>query len=265
MKPTKPFHEPYAQAVMSSLSGLAHKHGHKPFRPRNVTPPPVSVSPLPAGHPVAPSPKSRDDHAFLHQALLSHYFFKQLQPSELESIVQAMHALPDCGAGTTLQRSGDVCKGFYLIERGSVDVLHGGEVVQQLGPGAFVGEPSLLFNSPCDVTAVVTSPSSRMWWLSTHDYRSLIASTSESLLQETRECLHRVPFLSELDETQFERLAQSVIEVQYHRDDVIVKKGDYGDAMFIIKEGSVTCKNIGFGEQAVVDRVRIRVCLCSGA
>jgi cAMP-dependent protein kinase regulator len=229
------------------LSSLAHRVPARPFRPRNVTPPPLIVAPCIAPHTLTPSPKSVGDHAYLQQALASHYFFKQLQPSEVESLVHAMHVLPDCAIGTALQRIGEVSKGFYLIEQGSVEVTRGGNVVKLLGGGDFVGEPSLLFISPCDVTAVVTSSPARIWWLSTLDYRKVIAATSEALLQETRACLHSVPFLSELDETQFESLAQSVVEVRYHRDEVIVKKGDYGDAMFIIKEGSVTCKDIGFG------------------
>ena len=60
----------------------------------------------------------------------------------------------------------------------------------------------------------------------------------------------QVSVFSGLGDAQIQKIAQVVIERQYKQSDVIIRKGDVGDALYIVKSGAVKCKAIGKGDAA---------------
>ncbi len=59
--------------------------------------------------------------------------------------------------------------------------------------------------------------------------------------------MSQIAFLDGLTKQQLRKLSEAVREVSYTIDDVIIRKGDIGDALFFIKEGLVRCTDIGTG------------------
>lgn len=58
-------------------------------------------------------------------------------------------------------------------------------------------------------------------------------------IEHTKDFLREVPFFSELDEDSLMHLCNDLIEERYDKNDSIIRKGDIGDAMYIIREGKV--------------------------
>ena len=54
-----------------------------------------------------------------------------------------------------------------------------------------------------------------------------------------------------LTKPQLLKLADAVREVSFRSGDVIIRKGDIGDALFFITDGLVKCTDIGTGTTAV--------------
>jgi CRP-like cAMP-binding protein len=65
----------------------------------------------------------------------------------------------DTGEGTQLVRQGEFAYEFFVIEKGSAEVLRDGERIAELGPGDFLGEMGIVGNAVRNATVVTTSPS----------------------------------------------------------------------------------------------------------
>jgi CRP-like cAMP-binding protein/Zn-dependent protease len=60
--------------------------------------------------------------------------------------------------GTAIIREGEPGDAFYSIHRGQVDVLAGGRMIGEVGPGGFFGEVALLHDAPRNATVVARTP-----------------------------------------------------------------------------------------------------------
>lgn len=56
--------------------------------------------------------------------------------------------------GHTIFRRGDEAGQMYVVEKGIVDILIGGRVVESIGPDGFFGEMSLIDDAPRSADAV---------------------------------------------------------------------------------------------------------------
>ena len=64
--------------------------------------------------------------------------------------------------------------------------------------------------------------------------------------------------LEGLDDSQMSTLAQAVELQHFQEGDFVVKKGDVGSEMFVIKEGSVVCKVLAEGEEGTSGERKIK-------
>ena len=83
--------------------------------------------------------------------------FSPCSEAELDSIAAIADELK-FRAGTVLVRQGDPGREMFVLIEGTVDVERGGEKVNALGPGDFIGEGALLMRKPRNATITATSP-----------------------------------------------------------------------------------------------------------
>ena len=98
-------------------------------------------------------------------------------------------------ARTVIVRQGDVGDRFYVIERGSVEVVADGRVVATLGPGDYFGEIALLRDVPRTATVTATQET-RLLSLERHQFLAAVTSYSWSLLEVDRVTTERMGELS---------------------------------------------------------------------
>lgn len=160
-------------------------------RVRRATPP--SLPPRPP-HNALLSPPT----LFLEETLAAHFFFSKLQSIERKCVVEAMRAVPHTPLGSVIVCAGDAWEGFYVIDSGSVKVcIHSKEssspaVERVLGPGEVFGEESLLYSTPSECTITVGSEETKLWWLSTAQYRHIMATAGANFLRQTFTTLRTV-------------------------------------------------------------------------
>ena len=75
-------------------------------------------------------------------------------PDDLLARVDALVTDATVPAGTALTIEGEPGRQAFIIAEGEAEVIHAGAVVAELGPGALVGEMSLLDNQPRSATVV---------------------------------------------------------------------------------------------------------------
>jgi CRP-like cAMP-binding protein len=60
--------------------------------------------------------------------------------------------------GEAVFREGEAADAMYVVLEGDVDVVHGGQVIETIGPGGIVGEMALIEQAPRSATAVARGP-----------------------------------------------------------------------------------------------------------
>lgn len=60
--------------------------------------------------------------------------------------------------GEAVFREGDAADAMYVVLEGEVDVVHGGRVIETVGPGGIVGEMALIEQVPRSAGAVARGP-----------------------------------------------------------------------------------------------------------
>lgn len=79
-------------------------------------------------------------------------------PPDLLARVDALMTESTVPAGAALVREDDAGREAFIIAEGEAEVISGGDLVAEIGPGELVGEMSLLDNQPRSATVVARTP-----------------------------------------------------------------------------------------------------------
>ena len=83
--------------------------------------------------------------------------FASLADEERQRIAELAETV-EVGAGTELTHEGRYEGYFFLVVAGTVRIEHGGQTINTIGPGGFLGEISLIDDGPRTATAVAETP-----------------------------------------------------------------------------------------------------------
>jgi CRP-like cAMP-binding protein len=173
---------------------------------------------------------------------------------ELESLAGRLLPLTE-PAGTEVVRQGDPGDRFYIVEYGSADVLVDGFLVSRIGPGGSFGEKALLRDTGRTATVRSREPM-RLLALSREAFLTALTGYEEALPsqagerqigeliepgpRERAELLGHVGLLSHLDPAVLRQLAERSVVEQWPAGRTIIRRGDEGDRLYLILEGSAT-------------------------
>ncbi len=110
--------------------------------------------------------------------------FAGLEPDELEEVARIAEEM-DAPAGTELTHEGRHEGYFFVIASGTVRVERGGQTVNTLRDGDFLGEISLLDGGPRTATTVAESPSTLI--VMTHQRFSQLLDASPAIRRAVME------------------------------------------------------------------------------
>lgn len=218
--------------------------------------------------------KSPEDRATIIKALNSHYIFSSLTDEDKDLITDYMQLciFPE---GSYIFKQGMPSKSFYVIKSGSVDVIVNNRKVNKLGEGDGFGELALLSNSERSATMKCVR-TTYVWIIERDLFKKLVEDISTQAYEQNRMFLDKIQLLASLTSDQKDSLAANMYSRKFKGGQAIVKEGDKGDVMFIIKEGSVLVFKGGkelnqlksgsiFGEQALIKHtVRNATCVACG-
>ena len=119
--------------------------------------------------------------------------FAQLSQEELETVASWLEIREE-SEGRRLTPEGASGYDFFVIEDGTADVVHGGEVIGSLGPGDFFGAMAMMGDGRRVADVVASSPIILFEMFGTH-FRELemrmpqVAATITATLEERRSAL----------------------------------------------------------------------------
>ena len=139
-----------------------------------------------------------------------------------------------------------------MVESGGFEVLVDGSKVGTIGEGGVFGELALMYDAPRAATIQCNQAPAKLWALDRTTFRHTLASTFQSQSQQNMEAIKSVELLSTLTHPQMLTMADALQAVKFRKGERIIQKGEQGSIFYIIKTGSVVCKNIGSGQLADV-------------
>jgi CRP-like cAMP-binding protein len=189
----------------------------------------------------------------LIEIVQNHFLFAHLAPAELEAIVEVMTPV-DCEAGDAIIRQGDKGDAFYLVTDGLFDIhVDGvGKVAGDLGCGKSFGELALLYNAPRNASVVASVPA-KAWAIDRATFRAAMAVRSRETQAEVCAQISGAPLLKHLTKSQLTKVADAIKYQTFAAGDIIINKGEVGNAFYLIKKGSVLCTDIGTSSAAIAD------------
>jgi len=194
-----------------------------------------------------PTRKSPQEAELIKKALLENDSLPKLvdfTEARLERIVDFMWR-ESVGKGTDLIRQGDwMANNFYIVQEGGFDILQdkgsqGHQVLGKRSKGQSFGELAMLYATPRAAT-LRARVDSQVWVIDRTSFkRALVVEENPERLHEYVKVLGAVQTLSTLLLQERQALAQTLVEVQFDENEVILREGDPGDCMFVLCQGEV--------------------------
>ena len=198
-------------------------------------------------------PKSRNEEEFIEQAILLNFVFSNMSPKELKIMIAAFEKV-HITEGEVIIQQGDNGDYFYVLVTGQVQFDVDGSTVGTAHSGDAFGELSLLYTCPRAATARATQ-NCELFRVDQKTFRYILQSQTKLADTTRRELLQSVPFLNDLDERDLNKMIRTMVPRPFKAGEYLVKKGDEGDAFYVIQDGQVSVTDIEIGGQPYEDMV----------
>jgi len=141
--------------------------------------------------------------------------------------------------GDVIINQGSVGDEFFVVEKGSVDVLVNKAKVATLKAPCAFGELALMYNAPRAAT-ITCATQGVLWVTERMTFRKTLAAQSMKDTFDRVEFLRKVSILKGLDKSQLHSLSGALMEQRFSTGSDIVTEGDKnGNEFYLIKSGRV--------------------------
>lgn len=186
-----------------------------------------------------------------YEALRNVPILSNLSERQLFELAHAMKQR-SFAEGEVLFRQGDPGDTFFVVEEGEFTVTDAsGKELARCGKGKCFGELALLRNEPRAAT-VTAATAAKALACSREAFDAHLGSLAEIRNMWRYEALSKVPLLTSLSQKQRLALCNAFVTKHYTPGEVIVQKGEVGDAFFVVEKG--TCA-VFAGEDKEVNRL----------
>ena len=185
------------------------------------------------------------DKNIIKKSLKKHFLFRQLSSKELLAIYERMKFC-ELLSDEMIYDQGSQGSKFFIIKRGTVEVLKDSVRSEVLSRGDTFGEMALLTRSKRKET-VQTLGKAKLWSLSRCNFRQALKQIFSKNFDNIRELISKVRFFTSVADSQKNALTKFSILHEYVGGDVILKENDEGELLFIVIEGRVKYSKEGMG------------------
>jgi cAMP-dependent protein kinase regulator len=196
--------------------------------------------------------KSDAEVAFIQATVKKNFFFDDLTPSELTAFIDAFEPF-EVAKGANIITQGEEGDYFYILGEGKVTFLVQGNDVGNGDTGATFGELALLYASPRAATVRAEAEPTKLFRVGQTTFRSLLQKQTKIIEDEKEQLLRSINFLSEIDEGDMKRLGRAMAPKIFEAGHCLVRKGEEGDAFYIIQEGEMAVTDISVGSTKFAD------------
>ena len=180
------------------------------------------------------------------QKAISEHFVLQNLSQDVFSLVLNELIYFTFPKGKVIYEEGDEGNYFYIIAEGKAEATEKGLLKRKFVEWDCFGELSLLNQVKREETITCLTKVS-IFSLDGESFRDILKRINETALKERFNFLNQISIFKSLDNISKYNVAQKIQLKKYQFSDLIIKRGDQGNTLYIIKEGLVSCR-IGFKE-----------------
>lgn len=180
-----------------------------------------------------------EDFGLIEDNLNSHFFIKKLDKEVKEHIIKTM-SLVSFLANQVIYTQGSLGDYFYIVKEGNLRAYENLEYKTVIKPGSSFGEVALMYVCSRPATIISVTPS-KIWVLNRTKYREVLDLNAQLRFDENKTFIESIKILKNLDEDQKIMLSTNLIKIKFSKGNFIVKEGDIGNCLYIVKTGKVIC------------------------
>ncbi|TRY59161.1 hypothetical protein DNTS_032409 [Danionella cerebrum] len=179
--------------------------------------------------------KSSSEKAQIEKAIGKNDFFRRLDEEQMSMMVDLMKLLDYRPAG-------------------ELKVKQAGRDLRTLSAGDMFGELAILYN--CKRTASVRAITPvKLWCIERQTYRSIMTNKSKRKREQIMGFLKTARTLKALNDVQLSKIIDSMEEVKFQENEVIVREGTEGNTFYIILKGEVLVTKKVNGHQKIIRKM----------
>lgn len=206
-------------------------------------------------------PKTSEDLRLIKKAFSEHFLFSYLPETKVEKIAEKMMFF-ELKTQDIIFEQGNPGNLFFIMVKGIAEIVVNGVKKGYITEGHGFGELALIDNS--ERTATIRALDTvYLWGLERRVFKKILQSLNDLNLEENKNFLRKIPYLSFLTESQIEELSSTFVCQYFNNNQKIIVEGDPGNLFYIIQEGQVLCSFKGkavrvlnkgeyFGELALI-------------
>jgi len=181
---------------------------------------------------------------FLTSVVTGHddFVLSHLNPLEVRMLIDSMEKF-EVSSGDKIIEQGDVGDYLYVLREGSVQFLVSGIKTGTAGPGAVMGELSLLYDCPRSTTVIADSDC-LLYRVSRETFRRVQVSFIMSSDDETRRLLRGTKLFGDLPDDLIREMASYLHQKKFRKGEILAKKGQEISEIYFLKEGRCLVRDI---------------------
>jgi cAMP-dependent protein kinase regulator len=197
-------------------------------------------------------PKTPAEKEFIVLALKKNFVFSNLTTRETEILVDAFER-QEVKANDFIIQQGDAGDFFYVLLNGDCLFIVNEKVVGKASRGQTFGELALLYKSP-RAASVQAESFCTLFRVDQTTFRYILQTQTEQAENDKRDLIKAVPFFQELVPDDVTKLVSTMRPRPFTEGEYLVKKGEEGDAFYLIQEGQVKVSDITVGAVVYQDQ-----------
>ena len=203
---------------------------------------------------------AKEDYDIIYDIISKHFFLQTLTHQAKEEIIVSM-SLYKVAKGVTLYTQGLPGNYWYIVQSGELSVFMNDKPVDKLKKGQSFGERALM-DGTLRSNTIVADTECRLWALKRQVFRKIIEFIFTSNYEENMKFLDQVDL--PIESTLKSIMANNLIQEIYLKGQYICREGEFGNSLYIIKDGEVEClkgetcirilkKGDNFGQKALLE------------
>ena len=203
---------------------------------------------------------AKEDYDIIYDIISKHFFLHTLTHQAKEEIIVSM-SLYKLTKGVTLYTQGLPGNYWYIVQSGELSVYMNSKEVGKLKKGQSFGERALM-DGTLRSNTIIADTDCKLWALKRQVFRKIIEFIFTSNYEENMKFLDQVNI--PIESTLKSIMANNLIQEMYLKGQYICREGEFGNSLYIIKDGEVEClkgenvirilkKGDNFGQKALLE------------
>ncbi|XP_017317717.1 cGMP-dependent protein kinase 1 isoform X1 [Ictalurus punctatus] len=244
------------QSRLDGLDQLSQRYSNDRVEVRQSRAAVMAPEPIPDDMDISTTrvKKTASERAQIMKAMQKNDFLSRLDEEQINMMVELLTTLDRC-PGDEIIKEGTEGDSLYIVAAGELRVTQAGRILRTLTSGDVFGELAILYN--CKRTATVKAVTAvKLWCIERQIYRSIMAIKSKKKREQLMGFLKTARTFKSLRDGQLSSIIDSMEEVKFQENEVIVREGAEGDTFYIILKGEVEVTKKVNGQQKIIRKMK---------